>query len=32
MGSDYHFVTEWRIAGTVDEVKAVLGDGASLTR
>ena len=32
MGSDYHFVTEWRVAGTVDEVKAVLGDAPSLTR
>ncbi|HEV2760969.1 MAG TPA: SRPBCC family protein [Acidimicrobiales bacterium] len=32
MGSDYHFVTEWRVAGTLEEVKAVLGDGASLTR
>ncbi|MGI8809939.1 MAG: SRPBCC family protein [Acidimicrobiales bacterium] len=32
MGSDYHFFTEWRVAGTVEEVKAVLGDGAALTR
>lgn len=32
MGSDYHFVTEWRVAGTVDEVKDVLGDGLSLPR
>jgi polyketide cyclase/dehydrase/lipid transport protein len=32
VGSDYHFFTEWRVAGTVDEVKAVLGDGMSLTR
>jgi hypothetical protein len=31
MGSDYHFVTEWRVAGTLDEVKAVLGDAPSLT-
>lgn len=31
-GDDYHFVTEWRVAGTVEEVKAVLGDAASLTR
>ena len=26
MGSDYHFLTQWRVAGTIDEVKAVLGD------
>lgn len=32
MGSDYHFVTEWRVAGTVDEVRDVLGDAASLTQ
>ncbi len=32
MSSDYHFFTEWRVAGTLDEVKAVLGDGLSLTR
>ena len=32
MGSDYEFFTEWRVAGTIDEVKAVLGDGANLPR
>ena len=32
MGSDYHFVTVWRVAGTIDEVKAVLRDGPSLPR
>jgi hypothetical protein len=32
MGSDYHFVTEWRVVGTVEEVKDVLGDGLSLPR
>ena len=32
MASDYHFVTEWRVAATVAEVKAVLGDALSLTR
>lgn len=32
MGAAYHFVTEWRVAGTVDEVTAVLGDAASLPR
>jgi hypothetical protein len=30
--ADYHFVTVWRVAGTIDEVKAVLGDGEALTR
>ncbi len=30
MGGDYEFLTEWRVAGTIDEVKAVLGDGPSL--
>jgi hypothetical protein len=29
---DYHFVTEWRVAGAIEEVKDVLGDGMSLTR
>ena len=32
MGDDYQFVTEWRVAGTVEEVKAILGDAASLPR
>jgi polyketide cyclase/dehydrase/lipid transport protein len=32
MSSDYTFVTVWRVAGSVDEVTAVLGDGESLTR
>lgn len=26
MGSAYHFVTVWRVAGTIEEVKAVLGE------
>jgi hypothetical protein len=30
VGNDYQFVTEWRVAGTVDEVKDVLGDGLSV--
>lgn len=30
MAGDYHFVSEWRVAGTIDEVKAVLGDADSL--
>jgi hypothetical protein len=32
MGSDYHFVTEWRVTATIDEVKNILGDGPSLPR
>jgi hypothetical protein len=28
----YHFVTVWRVPGTVPEVRAVLGDGEALTR
>jgi len=32
MASDYRFLTEWRVAGSIEEVKAVLGDGPSLTR
>ncbi len=30
--SDYEFLTEWRVAGTVEEVKAVLGDAEALPR
>jgi hypothetical protein len=32
MDTDYQFFTEWRVAGTIDEVKDVLGDAESLTR
>jgi hypothetical protein len=32
MGSDYQFLTEWRVPGTLEEVKEVLGDGRSLHR
>jgi hypothetical protein len=32
MGSEYRFLTEWRVAGTVEEVKAVRGDAPSLPR
>ena len=32
MGAEYHFVTVWRVAGTLEEVKAVLRDGTSLPR
>ena len=30
MGSDYRFVTEWRVAGSLAEVEEVLGDGRAL--
>jgi hypothetical protein len=30
--TDYHFFTEWRVPGTIDEVKAVLGDARALPR
>ncbi len=29
-GTGYHFVTEWRVTATIDEVKQVLGDASSL--
>ena len=32
MGSDYEFFTEWRVAGTISEVKDVLGDAEALPR
>jgi hypothetical protein len=32
MENDYHFLTEWRVAATIDEVKAVLGDARTLPR
>jgi len=32
MGNDYRFLTVWRVAGTVQEVMAVLGDAESLPR
>jgi hypothetical protein len=32
MSNDYEFFTVWRVAGTIDEVKDVLGDAESLTR
>ena len=32
MASDYEFFTEWRVAGTLDEVKAVLSDAEALPR
>jgi hypothetical protein len=30
--NDYHFVTQWRVQGTVREVSAILSDAASLPR
>ncbi len=32
MSADYEFFTTWRVAGTVDEAKAVLADAESLSR
>jgi hypothetical protein len=32
MRSDYRFVTEWRVPGSIAEVKDVLGDGRALPR
>jgi hypothetical protein len=32
MAAEYEFRTVWRVAGLIDEVKAVLGDGPSLPR
>ena len=29
---DYHFITHWRVRGTVEEVKEVLADGTNLPR
>src|SRR5438046_10102971 len=30
--NDYHFVTHWRVQGSIDEVAAILGDAPSLQR
>jgi hypothetical protein len=30
--NDYHFVTTWRLAGTREEIAAILGDAAGLAR
>lgn len=33
MGSnEYHFVTHWRVKGTIEEVSSILGDAADLER
>lgn len=30
--NDYHFITHWRVAGTLEEVAAIIGDTADLPR
>lgn len=30
--NDYHFVTHWRVAGTIEEVGAILADASDLAR
>lgn len=30
--NDYHFVTQWRVQGSVDEVREIVGDAAALPR
>lgn len=30
--NDYHFITEWRVPGTMDEVAAIIGDASGLAR
>lgn len=30
--SDYHFITQWRVQGTLEEVGAIIADGPGLTR
>jgi len=32
MANPYYFFTEWRVAGTIEEVKDILGDASALTR
>jgi hypothetical protein len=32
ISNDYHFVTHWRVQGTVEEVAAIMGDVDGLTR
>jgi len=31
-GNDYHFITTWHVAGTPEEISAILGDPADLAR
>jgi hypothetical protein len=30
--NEYHFISDWQVEGTVDEVSAVISDTASLPR
>ena len=30
--NDYHFITHWRVEGTLEEVSEIIGDAAGLTR
>ncbi len=30
--NDYHFITHWRVEGTLEEVSKIIGDAAGLTR
>ncbi len=30
--NDYHFITHWRVAGTLEDVSEIIGDAAGLTR
>src|SRR3712207_4224721 len=30
--NDYHFITQWRVEGTLEEVAGVITDGNALTR
>jgi hypothetical protein len=30
--NDYHFVTTWRIPGTIEEVGRIIADASGLTR
>jgi hypothetical protein len=30
--NEYHFITHWRVEGTIDEVSKIIGDAPSLTR
>jgi len=32
MNNDYHFITHWRVKGTVQEVADIIGDGEGLVR
>jgi hypothetical protein len=32
LSNDYHFITHWRIPGTIEEIANILADASSLTR